>query len=289
MHNHSESPPQVSVGEARPRVRGMAVCTILVAAAWAVLGAWLFREVGTLTLLWQAGEFLNTNERVQAVSKSAPTQAGGALSVLTFSAPRTLPSSDPAVMAEKRRLLAAYEQKVVLVEGTRHGWFLLTTLLIGVLAAGGVGLSLSGAPCPRASGALRLVSALALAASMFTLGLSVGMDYRGNWADTLVRLTQERDAWLRPAMLAAAAASGTLLLGLSLPRGPRAWMGLCIAIGLIGTMATLLAISLLIRAGLPPLPPWVYAVVALAQSLWSWVLLFALPSLRHDAPAATAV
>ncbi|MCK6484143.1 MAG: hypothetical protein L6R00_08425 [Phycisphaerae bacterium] len=185
-------------------------------------------------------------------------------------------------------------------EPTRLIWAALTALLIGVIGASGVALVLP-MPSQGFSRARRVVPWLLVAGGLFGLVLMLRSCWRPRevWTEAALiaglRLTQSRYVWAAMLFLA------LLAMGLAASRAwrgrarIRTWMNVAVAAAFLGTFVTLAAISVLIHyAGFPPLPVWMYGVVALSQSALGWILLWSMLYLPHDeaprgAPSRSAV
>lgn len=190
-------------------IRIIGALTLVVACGWCGGGYWLFREVGTIALERQIGEFMaagleqqnRASGRMVGASdmpqppnpRTARPPVPNPLGVLTFQRPLTPRPGDETVKARgataapvdpASAAARAKAEAAVIAEGVRQAWAIFNAILAGVLAAGGFGLLAAGSPSRWFWGLLRGGLRGAGLAALLMLGVMLGMKLQlpAEWA-----------------------------------------------------------------------------------------------------------
>jgi hypothetical protein len=270
--------------------RALGAVTILIALAWGHYGYVWYKEVGSLTFMKQMGDLSAVMMRAEQANKRQSARGGG---LIPFSA-ETRADAQQAVQED----LSRTRRQALFTEGARYIWGFVTAGLIGVMIGAGISMLAGNAWRGWTRAAARGCCTLVFMGALVAFGMAMGSRFNpptldAEWqllsgetqlliigkklAATLLSLPQARYDWL-PYLIVAIATTG--FAGARALRYNRALrgMGVAIASGIMGALATLGGLSVLMDlGGMPPLQnPMYYVYIALAQSGWSFVLLIAL-------------
>ncbi|MEK6643451.1 MAG: hypothetical protein AABZ08_06035 [Planctomycetota bacterium] len=279
---------------------GLGALTTLFAVVWMCVGLGMYQSVGTMALVHGGynalggamaplngmglpiGPMVSPTRPTSTQVNNATASSGIASSMENATANMELNRLNAdAMRASKKARLTEQELMAQLLRDSGpsligdlavYGWMLLTSVFAGVLAVCG----------------LRMVSEH-VGYRYFCFGLVWAGLLAGGVALAMAWPKESGQAWEK--WLAAFRYGrhheyvfwlvfvGTMgFAGIwALVTSPRAasWTNLAVAAILLGTATSLVAAAILIRfGGFPPLPVWVYAIVAAGQSSLAWVLLF---------------
>lgn len=269
---------------------GMGSLTVGFAVVWMLLGLHVYGSIGTLSLVKVAGDQLATAVERQgrgtapfvnmglpiptrsADSRNTTLEKGGRLpsnrGPSASSSGRFLPAENPGTSRDQA--LAKVDQEGLVREALPLVWMFLLALWAGVIATAGSVMLLQD-PGPRRWACCGLWFGFGLAAA--SLWSSWASDPDQDWLVWLAGIHPKYLLWLT--FLGTMTVFGSWALRGDSPVEP--WIRAAVAAILLGTASSLVGAALLDRfGGFPPLPVWVFFVVAVGQSSLMWVLLFEL-------------